>query len=345
MVWSQEDFSRELRRQLIEIESLRKRVGDNGSAHASIDRLEEAQLYVLRKLDEHFRSRAEDEERRRGEGSPAKPLAGTSNTSSIDPSNELRPAAKKGKAHPSSSKETARPVGGGQALGDGHGNIGPKDSSSSADSAPGALSPARLLESLLFDFLSFLEAALAEKLGGAEFDENGNEIGARRLDAEDFDELDLDALEFASEDSASEDNASGDSAAEDFDTQEIDDEDFDFDAAISEKLEILLGPLLEKGLPFGKASQGPVPQGVLIGLEQVPLLGADPSSPSDPSATPFAAIPFAIASMAFLEKLLSAMSSKNPAPIHATVVIVGVGGKKPRRIPDAGPPIPPYSLN
>lgn len=53
MVWSPENLAREVRRQLIEIGSLRKRLAADPAVRASLERVEESQLFVLRKLEEH----------------------------------------------------------------------------------------------------------------------------------------------------------------------------------------------------------------------------------------------------------------------------------------------------
>ena len=50
MVWSNVDFAREVRRQLVELESIRKRAPADAELHERIDRLEESHRYVLRKL-------------------------------------------------------------------------------------------------------------------------------------------------------------------------------------------------------------------------------------------------------------------------------------------------------
>ncbi|MBN1443822.1 MAG: hypothetical protein JXA90_14020 [Planctomycetes bacterium] len=58
MAWNQEDFARELRRQLVELESLRRKLDGSESALQSVEKLEESILYLLRKLEELFRSSA-----------------------------------------------------------------------------------------------------------------------------------------------------------------------------------------------------------------------------------------------------------------------------------------------
>lgn len=57
MVWSRHDFERELKRQLIEIESIRKRVPPLDEIMERLDRLEESHLSLIRKLGEYFQSR------------------------------------------------------------------------------------------------------------------------------------------------------------------------------------------------------------------------------------------------------------------------------------------------
>ena len=52
MVWSNQDFAREVRRQLIELQSIRKRAPADAEIHERIDRLEESHHHVLRKLAE-----------------------------------------------------------------------------------------------------------------------------------------------------------------------------------------------------------------------------------------------------------------------------------------------------
>ena len=52
MIWSNVDFAREVRRQLVELESIRKRAPADAELHERIDRLEESHHYVLRKLVE-----------------------------------------------------------------------------------------------------------------------------------------------------------------------------------------------------------------------------------------------------------------------------------------------------
>ncbi len=55
MVWSKHDFEREIRRQLIELTSIRKRVSEGQEDLLErIDRLEVSQRYLIRKLDEFF---------------------------------------------------------------------------------------------------------------------------------------------------------------------------------------------------------------------------------------------------------------------------------------------------
>ncbi len=54
MIWSKLDFEREVRRQLIELESIRKRVPADSEVRQRIDRLEASHVNLLRKLEEIF---------------------------------------------------------------------------------------------------------------------------------------------------------------------------------------------------------------------------------------------------------------------------------------------------
>ena len=54
MVWTKHDFEREVRRQLVEIESIRKRLPESPEVHERIDRLEASHRNLIRKLDEVF---------------------------------------------------------------------------------------------------------------------------------------------------------------------------------------------------------------------------------------------------------------------------------------------------
>ena len=56
MIWSKLDFEREVRRQLIELESIRKRVPADSDVRKRIDRLEASHVNLLRKLEEIFPS-------------------------------------------------------------------------------------------------------------------------------------------------------------------------------------------------------------------------------------------------------------------------------------------------
>jgi len=56
MVWSKHDFEREVRRQMVELESIRKRCPGNPDVHRRIDLLEESHRNVLRKLGDVFNS-------------------------------------------------------------------------------------------------------------------------------------------------------------------------------------------------------------------------------------------------------------------------------------------------
>jgi hypothetical protein len=55
MVWSKQEFEREVRRQLIELASLRKRVPPTKDLLERIDRLETSHHYLLRKLVDYFK--------------------------------------------------------------------------------------------------------------------------------------------------------------------------------------------------------------------------------------------------------------------------------------------------
>ena len=54
MVWSKLDFEREVRRQLVELESIRKRLPANSEVRQKIDKLEASHMNLLRKLAEIF---------------------------------------------------------------------------------------------------------------------------------------------------------------------------------------------------------------------------------------------------------------------------------------------------
>jgi hypothetical protein len=54
MVWSKHDFEREVHRQMVELESIRKRCPGNADIHRRIDLLEESHRSVLRKLGDVF---------------------------------------------------------------------------------------------------------------------------------------------------------------------------------------------------------------------------------------------------------------------------------------------------
>ena len=69
MVWTKHEFEREVRRQLVELESIRKRVPANADVLERIDRLEESHRYLLRKLTECFQS-APPKRKRCGKPSP-----------------------------------------------------------------------------------------------------------------------------------------------------------------------------------------------------------------------------------------------------------------------------------
>ena len=52
MLWCQQDFEREVSRQLVEIESIRKRAAGSPEVSDRLDRLEESILHLMRKLRE-----------------------------------------------------------------------------------------------------------------------------------------------------------------------------------------------------------------------------------------------------------------------------------------------------
>jgi len=54
MVWSKHDFEREVRRQMVELESIRKRCPEDADVHRRIDLLEESHRNLLRKLGDAF---------------------------------------------------------------------------------------------------------------------------------------------------------------------------------------------------------------------------------------------------------------------------------------------------
>ena len=54
MVWSHDDFIRELSRQLVELEALRKRLEEPGDVGEIIQRIEESNLHLLKKMNEFF---------------------------------------------------------------------------------------------------------------------------------------------------------------------------------------------------------------------------------------------------------------------------------------------------
>ena len=54
MVWSHEDFIRELSRQLVELEALRKKLGEPGDVEEIIERIEESNRHLQRKMHEFF---------------------------------------------------------------------------------------------------------------------------------------------------------------------------------------------------------------------------------------------------------------------------------------------------
>ena len=54
MVWSHDDFIRELSRQLVELETLRKKLEGPGDPGEIIERIEESNLHLLKKMHEFF---------------------------------------------------------------------------------------------------------------------------------------------------------------------------------------------------------------------------------------------------------------------------------------------------
>jgi hypothetical protein len=71
MLWSKEDFEREVRRQLVELESIRKRVPALEEVHRKIDLLEKSQRSLLRKLGEFFETEGAPKRRARRKARPA----------------------------------------------------------------------------------------------------------------------------------------------------------------------------------------------------------------------------------------------------------------------------------
>ena len=60
MVWSKEDFVREVRRQMVELESLRRKIEAESDIQETLERLEESQVYLLRKLNDYFQAQPEE---------------------------------------------------------------------------------------------------------------------------------------------------------------------------------------------------------------------------------------------------------------------------------------------
>jgi hypothetical protein len=62
MIWSLNDFAREIRRQIVEVEALRRKTRNQPDAKEHLARLQESQRQLLRKLHEYFESRRRDSE-------------------------------------------------------------------------------------------------------------------------------------------------------------------------------------------------------------------------------------------------------------------------------------------
>jgi hypothetical protein len=56
MLWKKKDFIREVRRQLVELESLRKKITAKQDVEDNLKKLEASQYSLLRKLEEQFES-------------------------------------------------------------------------------------------------------------------------------------------------------------------------------------------------------------------------------------------------------------------------------------------------
>jgi len=56
MVWSKHDFEREVRRQLVELEAIRKRLPVDSEVHRRLDQLEASHRQLLRKLGDVFKA-------------------------------------------------------------------------------------------------------------------------------------------------------------------------------------------------------------------------------------------------------------------------------------------------
>ena len=77
MVWSKHDFEREVRRQMVELESIRKRCPGNFDVHRRIDLLEESHRNLLRKLGDVFNTSKWSKERSsKSQGASARPSSG-----------------------------------------------------------------------------------------------------------------------------------------------------------------------------------------------------------------------------------------------------------------------------
>lgn len=69
MIWSEQDFEREVRRQLIELASIRKKVESDADVVRKLDKLEVSHRMLLRKISEFFKGK----EAREGETAPSGP--------------------------------------------------------------------------------------------------------------------------------------------------------------------------------------------------------------------------------------------------------------------------------
>jgi hypothetical protein len=61
MVWSKHDFEREVRRQLVELEAIRKRLPGDSEVHRRLDQLEASHRQLLRKLGDVFQTAERDD--------------------------------------------------------------------------------------------------------------------------------------------------------------------------------------------------------------------------------------------------------------------------------------------
>ena len=60
MIWSREDIVREVRRQIVELDSLRRKVESESDVTEALERLEESQLRLLKKLNDYFRAKPDE---------------------------------------------------------------------------------------------------------------------------------------------------------------------------------------------------------------------------------------------------------------------------------------------